>query len=208
MALNPFVREFSVWADWLFPPPRQVTEHVETLMHSIPNVWIGLLVFAVIPSVTEEVAFRGYILSGLERGHRTRTAILISAFLFGFLHVLISLFNQLFTATLLGIVLGLLAVRSRSLLPGILFHLVNNGLGVVLAFWTASPSGGAATRWLFRDVEHGLYRTPILIAAGLISGVLLVRLYKGIRPEANPTEDAGFTPIGTPKVESRDMARV
>ncbi len=88
VALNPFVREFSVWADWLFPPPRQVTEHVETLMRSIPNVWIGLLVFAVIPSITEEVAFRGYILSGLERGHRTRTAILISAFLFGFLHVL------------------------------------------------------------------------------------------------------------------------
>jgi sodium transport system permease protein len=208
LALNPFVREFSVWADWLFPPPRQVTEHVEALMRSIPNVWIGLLVFAVIPSITEEVAFRGYILSGLERGHRTRTAILISAFLFGFLHVLISLFNQLFTATLLGVVLGLLAVRSRSLLPGIVFHLVNNGLGVVLAFWTASTSGSAVARWLFRDVEHGLYRTPILVAAGLVSAVLLVRLYRGIRSSSKPSVESDFAPIGSPKIESRDVARV
>jgi sodium transport system permease protein len=177
-------------------------------MRSIPNVWIGLLVFAVIPSITEEVAFRGYILSGLERGHRTRTAILISAFLFGFLHVLISLFNQLFTATLLGVVLGLLAVRSRSLFPGILFHLVNNGLGVVLAFWTASPSGGAVTRLLFRDVEHGLYRTPFLFAAGLISALLLVRLYKGVRPEPKEMVDSDFAPIAPSKIESRDVARV
>ena len=69
-----------MWVDWLFPPPRQVAEHIQSLMSSIPNVWIGLLVFAVIPSITEEIAFRGTILSGLERGHRTRTAIPISAF--------------------------------------------------------------------------------------------------------------------------------
>ncbi len=50
--------------------------------------------------------------------------------MFGFLHVLLSLFQQLFNATLLGIVLGLLAVRSRSILPGIVFHFVNNALAV------------------------------------------------------------------------------
>ena len=52
------------------------------------------------------MAFRGFILSGLEQQHRTRSAILLSALMFGFLHVLLSLFQQLFNATLLGIVLG------------------------------------------------------------------------------------------------------
>ena len=50
--------------------------------------------------------------------------------MFGFLHVLLSLFQQLFNATLLGIVLGLLAVRSRSILPGLIFHFLNNAIAV------------------------------------------------------------------------------
>jgi len=67
------------------------------------------VIFALIPAICEEFAFRGFILSGLEREHRTGSAILLSALMFGFLHVLLSLFQQLFNATLLGLVLGLLA---------------------------------------------------------------------------------------------------
>ena len=93
------------------------------------------VVFALVPAVCEELAFRGFILSGLEHQHRTRSAILLSALMFGFLHVLLSLFQQLFNATLLGIVLGLLAVRSRSILPGILFHFLNNALAVSQGDW-------------------------------------------------------------------------
>ena len=86
--------------------------------------------FALVPAICEEFAFRGFILSGLEHQHRTRSAILLSALMFGFLHVLLSLFQQLFNATLLGIVLGLLAVRSRSILPGLIFHFLNNTIAV------------------------------------------------------------------------------
>ena len=78
------------------------------------------------------MAFRGFIFSGLIRTYRTGTAIVLSAFLFGFLHVLLSLFQQLFGATLLGLVLGLIAVRSRSLWPGVLFHFINNAIGVLI----------------------------------------------------------------------------
>ena len=99
-------------------------------MTESPSLAIAVLVFALVPAVCEEFAFRGFILSGLEHEHRTRSAILLSALLFGFLHVLSSLFQQLFNATLLGIVLGLLAVRSRSILPGIVFHFINNALAV------------------------------------------------------------------------------
>ena len=47
------------------------------------NVWVGLLVIAVVPAICEEVAFRGFILSGLEREYRPVTAIVLSALLFG-----------------------------------------------------------------------------------------------------------------------------
>src|SRR5262249_58815422 len=99
----------------------------------------AIVVFALVPAVCEELAFRGFILSGLEHQHRTRSAILLAALLFGFLHVLLSLFQQLFNATLLGVVLGMLAVRSRSILPVIVFHFFNNAIGVVLNSVVSDP---------------------------------------------------------------------
>ena len=102
----------------------------------------SIVIFALIPAICEEFAFRGFILSGLEHQHRTRSAILLSALMFGFLHVLLSLFQQLFNATLLGVVLGLLAVRSRSILPGIVFHFINNALAVALGLRGSCTVGG------------------------------------------------------------------
>src|SRR5262249_37098991 len=146
------------------------------------NVWLGLLVIAVVPAICEEVAFRGFILSGLRRDYSTRSAIVLSAFLFGFLHVLLSLFQQLFNATLLGIVLGLLAVRSRSLLPGIIFHLLNNGAALVASRWVEGNSPGGFVTWIYRDPEQMLYHRPWVILGAVLAGVLLVALGREGRP--------------------------
>ena len=132
-------------------------------MTEAPGLWVAVGVFALLPAVCEEVAFRGFILSGLEHQRRTRSAILFSALMFGFLHVLLSLFQQLFNATLLGIVLGLLAVRSRSLLPGILFHFLNNALAITLAARIDVFQSAGAAAWLYRDPDHGLYHETWLV---------------------------------------------
>jgi len=39
--------------------------------------------------------------------------------------------QQVFNASLLGLVLGTLAIRSQSLVPCIAFHFINNALGVI-----------------------------------------------------------------------------
>src|SRR5262249_40034250 len=139
----------------------------------------AIVVFALVPAVCEELAFRGFILSGLEHQHRTRSAILLSALMFGFLHVLLSLFQQLFNATLLGIVLGLLAVRSRSILPGIVFHFINNALGVVMGALTANPAQRSLAVWLYRNPSAQLYHWWWVALGALISASLLVWLWKG-----------------------------
>jgi sodium transport system permease protein len=133
----------------------------------------------VIPAICEEFAFRGFILTGLERGHPGRGAIVISALLFGFMHVLLSLFQQLFNATLLGLVLGLLAVRSRSIVPGIIFHLINNSLAVLTGAWVATAAGQLLAPWLYRDPTQGLYHGWLVALGLVISAVLLVRLFQG-----------------------------
>ena len=85
-----------------------------------------MLVIAVVPAVCEELAFRGFILSGFRHlGHKWR-AIIYSAVLFGLAH---GILQQSLIACLLGVVLGFLAVQSGSILPGIVFHVVHNTLG-------------------------------------------------------------------------------
>lgn len=83
------------------------------------------LVLAALPAVCEELAFRGFILQGLRRGFRPRTAILLSAFLFSLYQMNVFQFLPHFV---FGAVLGLLTVRSGSLWPAVLFHLVYNSL--------------------------------------------------------------------------------
>jgi membrane protease YdiL (CAAX protease family) len=86
---------------------------------------VYVLVFAVLPAVCEELAFRGFILTGLRRRFRTGTAVVISSFLFALSHMNVFQFLPSFV---LGLVLGVLAVRAGSVLPGMAYHLVHNGL--------------------------------------------------------------------------------
>ncbi|HEV3167806.1 MAG TPA: ABC transporter permease subunit/CPBP intramembrane protease, partial [Isosphaeraceae bacterium] len=185
LALNPLVSELRMVVEYLFPIPQTVREALSQMMIKMPNPWTALVLLALVPAICEETAFRGYILSGLERTYSTRSAIIFSALLFGFLHVLLSLFQQLFNAALLGLVLGLLAVRSRSLLPGIVFHFLNNALVLLHAFPTKDLVGpGLAgwveqhhlSSWLYRNPEQGLYHWPWLVAGALAAAILLWRL--------------------------------
>lgn len=190
LSLNPLVNELRPVVERLFPMSKDLEAALKQLMDTIPNVPTALLLFAVIPAVCEEVAFRGFILSGLERGHTPRGAVVTSALLFGFMHALVSLYQQLFNAALLGVVLGLLAVRSRSLLPGIVFHLINNGLAVLMGVWLANASAGRFHSWIYRDPAHGLYHWGYLAVGAVVSVVLLTRLRNG---------QAGATPALAPE---------
>ena len=176
LALNPLVNELRPVVERLFPISKELKDALEQLMKGVPNLATAVVVFAVVPAVCEEFAFRGFILSGLERGNGTRSAVLMSALLFGFMHVLLSLFQQLFNATLLGIVLGYLAVRSRSILPGIVFHLINNTLGVLMGVWLATEAGRRVGAWVYRDPAQGLYHWTFVAAGVVASGFLLRRL--------------------------------
>lgn len=81
------------------------------------------IVMAVLPALCEELAFRGFILRGLLRGFSPWTAICLSSFLFSLYQMNVFQFVPHF---LFGIVLALLVVRSGSVWPAVLFHLVHN----------------------------------------------------------------------------------
>jgi sodium transport system permease protein len=196
LALNPLVNELRPVVERLFPISNEVKAALEQMMEGVPGLGTALVLFAVIPAVCEELAFRGFILSGLERGHTTRTAIVLSAVLFGFMHVLLSLFQQLFNATLLGLVLGLLAVRSRSIVPGVVFHMINNGLAVLTGFWVATAAGRRFAGWVYREPAQGLYHWG-LVAVGLVASVVLLALLaREAGAKANPGPGSTSADLG------------
>jgi sodium transport system permease protein len=115
-----------------------LTEVVERLraggQEARPVFWrvLGehLLMLGVLPAVCEELVFRGFVLTGLRRRFRPVTAVLISSFLFAVAHMNVF---QLLPTFVLGVVLGTLVVRSGSVLPGMVFHLLHNGLLIGVA---------------------------------------------------------------------------
>lgn len=88
-----------------------------------------LLVYVcVLGPIAEELVFRGVILKVLQK-HGVSFAVIFSAFLFTLFHQNIA---QIFLPFLLGVMLALITIRSGSIVPAILAHILNNSLAMVL----------------------------------------------------------------------------
>jgi sodium transport system permease protein len=183
VVLQPVAIELIHQLEWFFPkPPAGMAEMLKSF--SDPNVplWWPLLAIAVTPAICEELAFRGFMLSGLQSGRQRNfwTPILISAVCFGVVHMIA---HQVFNAILLGIVLGLLAVRSRSLIPGVIFHFIFNGMQVAQSRIPVSYFDSPVMDWLFSvESESGQtvvrFDAPLLAISGLLSVGLVTWLIR------------------------------
>ncbi len=137
-----------------------------------------LLVVGVLPAVCEELAFRGFILSGLRHVGHKWTAIVVSSIFFGATH---AIFQQSLIACLVGMVIGFLAIQSGSIFPAVLFHIVHNSLALLLKQITpALAQEGHWLHWLFRDVsdEGQLYHWPVVGCSLLASIAILIWFHK------------------------------
>ncbi|MBM4389547.1 MAG: CPBP family intramembrane metalloprotease [Deltaproteobacteria bacterium] len=98
------------------------------LLEPTTPIWWSLLCLAVLPAICEELLFRGAFLGLWRRPPGRWQAVLATALAFGAMHA--SIFRLAPTAAL-GVVLGALALRSRSVVPGIAAHGLNNGIAVL-----------------------------------------------------------------------------
>ena len=171
---------FMVERGFLPPPPTEGLRHINELLSSanLPE-WKLILVFAVTPAICEEIAFRGFILSGLARGNRLGIAVIVSSLMFGIIHMIP---QQAFNAALLGLILGLLAIHSRSLFPAIAFHLSNNAIATLHAkngFGIESENSPFFTR-----IDGMLrYEWPLLLICGIGIGVMVAYMLRDLKRE-------------------------
>lgn len=104
-----------------------------TIETSTLSLLLNIVASAVFPAIFEEMVFRGYVLRAL-LPHGERTAVLLSAVLFGLIHGNIV---QVPFAAVFGFVLGWLMVRTNSIWPGVILHGVNNAFAVVMQWLEA-----------------------------------------------------------------------
>ena len=90
----------------------------------------GMIAIAIIGPIAEEIAFRGVLISKLrEKGLGPWAAILISAFVFGAVHG-----NpiQIPFAMVVGVMLGIIYVKTESVVLCSICHILNNSYAVIM----------------------------------------------------------------------------
>ena len=135
----------STWLGEQIPyeMPQEIEQMLSEMLH---NRW-GYLAIGILAPIVEEMVFRGAILRTLlllgGRGNdqssmlnaqsskfKAFAALLISALLFGAVHGNV---QQFVHATLMGLLLGWMYYRTNSIVPGIVFHWINNTAAYVIA---------------------------------------------------------------------------
>ncbi len=109
----------------VLPAPPWFWELFGKIFESDFGWWGAFFKVVVIAPIIEELIFRGIILNGLRKNYSTGTAIFISALLFSLFHL-----NpwQMPATLVLGLLLGWILIRTRSILLAILGHAINNFL--------------------------------------------------------------------------------
>ena len=137
-------------------------ESFAQLLKTAPYPWLPYVLMAVLPAICEELAFRGFMLSGLRHLGSKWWAIGLSAVFFGMAHGVI---QQSLSAAALGMVIGYVAVQTGSLVPCMLFHVTYNGImfsdAIVAGAWRSSgPTLGS----LIHETAPGqiLYNWPVV----------------------------------------------
>ncbi len=99
------------------------------------SVVLVLVLLMVVAPFAEEVIFRGVIMASLQRRFGPRWAIAGSGLLFAMVHVQPA---TVFAIVFVGLALGWVAMRYRSIWPSIIAHSLFNGVSAGAIFWLRS----------------------------------------------------------------------
>lgn len=136
--VQPLVWFFS-WINLQIPFSESYMAFEETQLEILKSFLTGdylilMTIFhiGIVPSVCEEILYRGYIQRSFEKSWGIWAAIILSGLLFGLYHIRLT---QLIPLALIGMLLAWIVWRSNSIYPAIVAHFVNNGGSVAAAYF-------------------------------------------------------------------------
>jgi membrane protease YdiL (CAAX protease family) len=140
---------------------------------TLPLKWLAVIVSATSAGICEETGFRGYMQRPIEQRHGATIAILVSSLFFMAVHLTkgwatIGMVPIVFGA---GVLLGLLAWTSGSLIPSMIGHVLMD-IGLFAYWWT-----GIAGDFNARPITETGLDQPFLIAGAVFAASLSIVLY-------------------------------
>jgi len=177
--------EFFALQARIVPPSEAIQELNRVLSAGAEKapLWTIVLLLAVVPAISEEFLFRGFLLSGLGRSVGKWTAIIGAGLVFGVFHFVA---DKIPVTALMGVLLGYICWKSRSLWPGILAHILHNSALMLLPSlprvveWLGLSSVTRVVEWLGlisleSDPEQFVpIRLVALAAAMLLTGLVIL----------------------------------
>lgn len=157
----------NVLVEKVIPAPPWFWELFNRIFENRFGFWGVFFKVAILAPIVEESLFRGIIMHGLMKNYKSWYAILISAILFSLFHL-----NpwQMTYTFFLGLFLGLLMIRSRSLPLCIIAHSINN---IIVLYSITSKKEFPSL--LFSGINKN---NSIFISIGvIIIGILLIILF-------------------------------
>jgi len=144
---------------WMAEMQQSMDEMIAKLLGSENILWMGLFHIGLVPSICEEIMYRGYVQRSLEKSWGIWTAIIVSGLIFGAYHLQIT---RILPLAALGMLFAYITYVSNSLIPAMVAHLVNNGGQVILG--TIDPE----------MLDQELTAETDLPWAGILFGVVLL----------------------------------
>jgi membrane protease YdiL (CAAX protease family) len=175
------ISELDNLLNHVLPMPEMLRNMFYGLAAGQPFVF-AIIVMGIIPGIMEELLFRGLILDGFQRNYSQRKAILLSALLFGLIHL-----NpwQFYSAFIIGVISAFICLKTNSLLLSIYIHFFNNTLyTIAVKYRELVPIQGFNSNFAAPVEFQPLWFDAIGLAI-LIAGILALK--KGLKKAAPAT---------------------
>ena len=156
----------------ILPIPEEMLGDLTSGMGSLTSYpfWLAIIVNAILIPILEEVVFRGYIFSRLGKAMPAVVAAVISSVVFGLCH---GGLVWAIWAGIVGLIICVVRIKSGSIIPGIVFHIIMNTYGMVCSYFPV----------LEKLSNTGMY---ILTAIG---GIMLAVYIAGILTDKSSSKD-------------------
>jgi len=125
------IAELDYLIGLIFPLPEELLQSIEQLMtaNSFSELVIIFTSAVLFAGIFEEMLFRGFFQQAFENSKMDlTTAIFFTSLIFALFHIP----WWYVQTTIFGIIIGVMAWKSESILPGVIVHAINNAINIFL----------------------------------------------------------------------------
>ena len=138
-------------------------------IYSGPEVLIlEIVTGAMFPAFFEEITNRGVLLAALDNEKSDRVKIIFMGVFFGVFHQNVP---QFFPTMIIGVIIAYMAVKSQSILPGMIVHFINN---FVITLSSYGSQTGSPIGQITNFVSSFVYSNVIVLALSVAVAVWLI----------------------------------